>query len=66
MPAVRAEGGGHMSIWAASVASNLYLYTEAFVGVLFFLATPHYFIVLLGYAASQLVLFFLRHIVMAV
>lgn len=33
---------------------------------LFFLTTPHYFIVLPRYAASQLVLFFLRHIVMAV
>lgn len=36
------------------------------MGALFFLTTPHYFIVLLRYSASQLVLFFLRHIVMAV
>lgn len=35
-------------------------------GTLFFLTTPHYFIVLLRYSAFQLVLFFLRHIVMAV
>lgn len=60
------QAGGHISVWAASVAPNLYLYSKAFMGAPFVLATHHYFIVLLRYSASQLVLFFLRHIVMAV
>lgn len=48
-------------------ASDLHLCTKAsMAAALFFLTTPHYFIVLLRYSASQLVLFFLGHIVMAV
>lgn len=62
----RIQAGGLISIWVVSFAPNLYLYTNAFMGALFILATPHYFIVLLRYSASQLVLFFFRHKVMAV
>lgn len=44
---------------------RLHPHTTALTAAPFFLTTPHYFIVLPRYSASQLVLFFLRHIVMA-
>ncbi len=60
------QAGAHRRLGSEHRCPDLYLYSKPFMGALFFLTTPHYFIVLLRYSAFQLVLFFLRHIVMAV